>query len=83
MQLAVGATHDVNRGDIVSTSSRSKKPQRRQAARPAPRQPVVTRRVVEPPDYSKDYADVRRDIIRIGVLSALLFGGMIGISFFV
>jgi hypothetical protein len=37
-----------------------------------------TTRQLEPPDYSRDYADVRRDLRLIALISVLLFAGMIG-----
>lgn len=38
-------------------------------------------RHLEPPDYSRDYADVRRDMRLIALISLLLFVGMVGVSF--
>lgn len=37
-----------------------------------------TTRQLAPPDYSRDYADVRRDLRLIALISVLLFAGMIG-----
>lgn len=54
---------------------------RRQPARgTAPRRPVATR-VVEPIDYSRDYAFVRRDLLMILLIGGLLFAGLIVASF--
>lgn len=75
---------------MTTSSSRTK--QRRQAPqqpkrppqRPAPRRPSnIAARTFEPVDYTKDYADVRRDLVRIGIWATLLFGAMIAGSFFV
>lgn len=62
----------------TSRSQRRRQPvrstqQRRPHAPPA--------RVVEPPDYSRDYADVRRDLRLIVIISGLLFAGMIALAF--
>jgi hypothetical protein len=46
-----------------------------------PRRP--TNRVVAPPDYSRDYAYVRSDLIRITIIGGLMFALMIGAAFFV
>lgn len=56
---------------------------RRQPVRtPQPRRPgTVTARTQEPPDYTRDYDDVRRDLILITLISLPLFLGMIGLSF--
>ncbi|PDW03789.1 hypothetical protein [Candidatus Viridilinea mediisalina] len=52
------------------------------AAKPTPAlaytQPA---RPVEPRDYSRDYADVRRDLRMIALVSSLLLVGMVVISF--
>lgn len=52
------------------------------AARPTPAlaytQPA---RPIEPPDYSRDYADVRRDLRVIAIVSSLLLVGMVAVSF--
>jgi hypothetical protein len=53
------------------------------------RQPVRTQqrrspaRVIEPPDYSRDYAYVRRDLMMIAFWGGLLFIGMIAASFII
>ncbi|MFV9503266.1 MAG: hypothetical protein AB4911_01735 [Oscillochloridaceae bacterium umkhey_bin13] len=47
-----------------------------------PRRPTSKpARAVEPPDYSRDYADVRRDLRMITIISSILLVGMIGASF--
>ncbi|RRR77153.1 MAG: hypothetical protein EI684_01965 [Candidatus Viridilinea halotolerans] len=38
-------------------------------------------RQIEPPDYSRDYADVRRDLRMIAIISCFLLVGMVGVSF--
>lgn len=43
----------------------------------APARPKTTRQIA-PTDYSRDYADVRRDLRLIALISMLLFAGMIG-----
>jgi hypothetical protein len=48
------------------------------AARPGRR---AAARVLEPVDYSQDYASARRDLTRIAVISALLFAAMVALSF--
>ncbi len=51
------------------------------------RQPVRTQqrraptRQVEPPDYSRDYAYVKKDLLMISLWGGLLFVGMIAVSF--
>lgn len=53
------------------------------------RQPVRTQqrrspaRVIEPPDYSRDYAYVKQDLLMITVWGGLLFVGMIAAYFIV
>jgi hypothetical protein len=37
--------------------------------------------VLESPDFSRDYADVRRDLILITIISVVLFAGMVALSF--
>ncbi|GAB4424488.1 MAG: hypothetical protein OHK0015_03320 [Chloroflexi bacterium OHK40] len=61
-------------------SSRSQR--RRQPVRSPQRRPSAAR-VLEPPDYSRDYAYVRQDLILIAVIGGLLLAGMIGASFFI
>ncbi|WP_322815342.1 hypothetical protein [Chloroflexus sp.] len=62
----------------MSISSRSNR--RRSNQRPGPvRRPVV--RSIEPPDHSREYADVRRDLFWITVWGGLLIIGMIAASF--
>lgn len=57
---------------------------RRQPVRTAQqRRPgVATARTLEPPDYSRDYAYVRQDLIQIAIIGGLLFAGLIAASFF-
>ncbi len=63
----------------MTTSSRRQRrppkrsPQQRRQGRPAAAAEVV--------DYSRDYADVRRDLRRIAVWSILLFGLMFAVYF--
>ena len=51
------------------------------------RQPVRTQqrrssaRVIEPPDYTRDYAYVRRDLLMIAFWGGLLFVGMVAAYF--
>ena len=51
------------------------------------RQPVRTQqrrspaRSIEPPDYTRDYADVRRDLRMIALWGGLLFIGLIAAYF--
>lgn len=80
---------------MSSPSSRSKRrtPQKAQSQRAtttssaasvstvATRRPSLAR-VVAPVDYSKDYADVRGDLLRIAIVTVLLLCVMVGISFF-
>jgi hypothetical protein len=51
----------------------------------APRPPRASRRsgqrAAEPLDYSQDYASSRRDLVRIAVISIVLFAVMVAISF--
>ncbi|MEF3273425.1 MAG: hypothetical protein K6356_03355 [Chloroflexus sp.] len=62
----------------MSISSRSNR--RRTTQRPSQvRRPVA--RTVEPPDYSREYADVRQDLIWIAILGGILTIGMIVASF--
>jgi hypothetical protein len=42
----------------------------------APSRPQTSRQLA-PPDYARDYADVRRDLRLIALISVLLFAGMI------
>ena len=46
-----------------------------------PRRPSA--RSVEPPDYSRDYAYVRSDLVRITIIGGLMFALMIGAAFFI
>lgn len=62
----------------MPTTTRSQR--RRQPVRSQPRRP--TARTAEPPDYSRDYAFVKRDLLLIALIGGLLFAGMIG-AFFV
>jgi hypothetical protein len=61
----------------MPTTTRSQR--RRQPVRSQQRRP--TTRVVEPPDYSRDYAFVKRDLLLIALIGGLLFAGMIGAYF--
>lgn len=62
----------------MSISSRSNR--RRSNQRSAPvRRPVA--RSIEPPDYSREYADVRRDLFWIAIWGGLLMLGMVIASF--
>lgn len=58
---------------------------RRQPVRSAqPRRPgAASARTLEPPDYSRDYAYVRKDLIMIAIIGGLLFAGMVAASFFI
>jgi Ni/Co efflux regulator RcnB len=66
------------------TSSRSQR--RRQPVRsPQSRRPLVattTTRNLEPPDYTREYDDVRHDLVLIAIIGGLLLAGMIAASFF-
>jgi hypothetical protein len=55
---------------------------RRIESRPAARttRRVLSRPAPEPIDYSKEYADVRRDLRWIALWSVLLFAGMIALK---
>ncbi|MFQ3663512.1 MAG: hypothetical protein SNJ69_14095 [Chloroflexaceae bacterium] len=53
---------------------------RRQPVRSPQRRPAVGR-TIEPPDYSRDYAYVQQDLIRIAIIGGLLLAVMIGTSF--
>jgi hypothetical protein len=67
----------------MPATSRSQR--RRQPVRsPQQRRPSLQpSRVLEAPDYARDYADVRRDLRLIMIISSLLFVGMIALSFFI
>lgn len=54
---------------------------RRQPVRTPGRPAAGTARVVAPPDYSRDYEFVRRDLIMIALIGGLLFIGLIAASF--
>lgn len=62
------------RQSLRTPGSATPSSQPRRTASPAARQ-------VEPPDYSRDYADVRRDLRMIAIISSILLVGMIGVSF--
>jgi|GEM_PF-673130 len=64
----------------MTTSSRSGQ-RRRQPVRNPARRPSAPVRAVEPPDYSRDYAYVRRDLLLIALIGGLLFAGLIVASF--
>lgn len=53
---------------------------RRPSVRSLQRRPSPTR-TVEPPDYSRDYAYVRQDLIRIAIIGSVLLIGMVGVMF--
>lgn len=60
-------------------SQRRRQPVRSpQARRPS----TASARSLEAPDYSRDYAYVRKDLILIAIIGGLLFAGMIAASFF-
>ncbi|MCS6888752.1 MAG: hypothetical protein NZQ09_11125 [Chloroflexus sp.] len=62
----------------MSISSRSNR--RRANQRPGSvRRPPA--RTIEPPDYSREYADVRQDLVWIAIWGGLLTIGMIAASF--
>lgn len=61
-------------------ASQSRGSRRRQPVRSPQRRLAVTR-AVEPPDYSRDYAYVQQDLIRIAIIGGLLLAVMIGASF--
>lgn len=63
-----------------SRAQRRRQPVRsaQSVARQQPRRPA---RVIEPVDYSKDYAAVRRDLQRIALWGVLLFVGMTALYF--
>lgn len=64
----------------TSRSQRRRQPVRSsQSQRPGP----VKARTIEPPDYTRDYGYVRRDLIQIAIIGGLLFAGMVAASFFV
>jgi hypothetical protein len=61
----------------------SRSQRRRQPVRsPQSRRPSSAPRTLEPPDYSRDYAYVRKDLILIAIIGGLLFAGLIVASFF-
>jgi hypothetical protein len=62
----------------TTRSQRRRQPVRStQQRRPSAQAP----RHLEPPDYTRDYEDVRRDLTMIAIISTLLFAGMLGLSF--
>ncbi len=65
----------------MPTTTRSQR--RRQPARSAQqrRTGVQSSRHFAPPDYTRDYEDVRRDLSMIAIIGVLLFVGIIGLSF--
>lgn len=65
----------------MPTTTRSQR--RRQPVRsPQQRRPSTqTTRQLEPPDYSREYADVRRDLRLITLIAGVLFAGMIALAF--
>lgn len=61
----------------------SRSQRRRQPVRsPQQRRPGAAARTLEPPDYSRDYAYVRQDLILIAIIGGLLFAGLVVASFF-
>lgn len=68
----------------MSISSRGGQ-RRRQPVRTPGRRPAGTgpARVVAPPDYTRDYEFVRRDLILIALIGGLLFIGLIAASFII
>lgn len=65
---------------ITARNQRRRQPTRlSQPSSPTPRRQAA--RVVEPPDYSRDYAYVRSDLIRIAIIGGLMFALMIGAAF--
>lgn len=58
---------------------------RRQPVRsPQPRRPgAVTTRTLEAPDYTRDYAYVRQDLILIALIGGVLLVGLIIASFLI
>jgi hypothetical protein len=65
----------------MPTTTRSQR--RRQPVRSSQqrRMGAQSSRHIEPPDYTRDYEDVRRDLTLIAIISVLLFIGIIGLSF--
>lgn len=65
----------------MPTTTRSQR--RRQPVRTAQqrRAGASAAQSAEPPDYTRDYADVRRDLVLIAIISAVLFAGMVALSF--
>jgi hypothetical protein len=60
--------------------STSRSQRRRQPTRTQQRRSPT--KVIEPPDYTRDYAYVRRDLLMISLLGGLLFTGMI-VAYFI
>ncbi len=62
----------------------SRTQRRRQPTRtPQPHRPgTSTARTSEAPDYTRDYAYVRQDLLLILLIGGLLFVGMVAASFF-
>ena len=66
----------------MPTTTRSQR--RRQPVRSPQRRPTAqVARSAEPLDYTRDYADVRRDLILITIISVVLFAGMFALSFII
>ena len=62
----------------TTRSQRRRQPVRSpQQRRPSPQ----ATRHLEPPDYTRDYDDVRRDLKLITIISLVLFVGMFALSF--
>ena len=86
---AEGGLPDAEAGDAVATGptialgapavGEARRVESRPAARTTRR--VLSRPAPEPIDYSKEYADVRRDLRWIALWSVLLFAGMIALKF--
>jgi hypothetical protein len=65
----------------TSRNQRRRQPTRLSQPSTQPRRPSA--RTAEPPDYSRDYAYVRSDLIRITIIGSLMFALMIGAAFFI
>lgn len=63
----------------------SRSQRRRQPVRsPQSRRPNTgATRTLEPPDYTRDYAYVRKDLILIAIIGGSLFATMVVASFFI
>lgn len=80
MQVSAANCGLNNKGIEMATS---RAPRRRPNRSPQQRRPSSAPvRSVEPPNYSRDYAFVRRDLLLIALIGGLLLAGMIATSFF-